>query len=515
MHRFLIILFFSWWPAAVIWVAEGAAAEEVSPRAEVRENVRQLLETNSCPGCDLSGAVMNRMNLAGADLKAANLAGARLFLVNLSDADLRDANLQGAALGGADLAGADLTGANLTGAVLEGAYLTGAKMEGRIETLRPYADEGGPEASELRFMDDEGSSKDLPFTGGAIIAETEGAASEEASAGGQQSAPAVEPVPGTVPDDRTAAPPAAEPQTGAELSPPSPARPMGESKKLVMIGDPVVPPEPEITEKVDAVPSDFEAATMAASESGIDAAESVPPGPGSGEPVESVPAGAEISKAAEAPAPESDVAVTAAAAEPEVEAEEKAEVEAVSPESVAPDIAEPAAVASGPEAGEKGGIVPPDPQAGEGMEMVASVPRPERAVSADAGDSPMEPEETPDPALARKEELIEKLLDTKRCVDCDLSGVDLSGRRLASADLERSILENADLHETNLREANLKGAVLRGADLRDADLRKADLYKADLSGADLTGARFDGALVDMVTVDGAIGADFEGASGRK
>ncbi|MDD3620765.1 MAG: pentapeptide repeat-containing protein, partial [Desulfobulbaceae bacterium] len=163
MHR-SVVIFMCWWAAVLFAAAGPVAAEEVSPRQEVRENFQRLLETNACPGCDLSGAVMNRADLAGADLRGANLAGSKLYLANLAEADLRDANLQGAALGGADLAGADLTGANLTGAVLEGAYLKGARMEGRVETQRPYEAEGGPPVGELRYLAAEGASKDVPFT---------------------------------------------------------------------------------------------------------------------------------------------------------------------------------------------------------------------------------------------------------------------------------------------------------------------------------------------------------------
>lgn len=58
-------------------------------------HLKQLLDTNSCPNCDLSGA-----NLAGANLRGANLRGA---------------NLSGANLVGADLTNADTTGANFNG----------------------------------------------------------------------------------------------------------------------------------------------------------------------------------------------------------------------------------------------------------------------------------------------------------------------------------------------------------------------------------------------------------------
>jgi uncharacterized protein YjbI with pentapeptide repeats len=54
-------------------------------------DLRRLLDTNSCPGCDLSGA-----NLRGANLRNANLSGADLSGADLNDADLSGANLSGA-----------------------------------------------------------------------------------------------------------------------------------------------------------------------------------------------------------------------------------------------------------------------------------------------------------------------------------------------------------------------------------------------------------------------------------
>lgn len=71
-------------------------------------DIKRLLTTKECPGCNLSGA---------------NLANATLTFVNLIDA-----NLSGADLNGASLIGANLTNANLTNADLKGAKLNGAKL---------------------------------------------------------------------------------------------------------------------------------------------------------------------------------------------------------------------------------------------------------------------------------------------------------------------------------------------------------------------------------------------------
>lgn len=90
-----------------------------APITSVAANVRRLLETNECVGC----------NLIGAKLKDANLQAANLENANLQNADLERANLQGTNLAGANLQGADLGKANITGATLERANLFDADLE--------------------------------------------------------------------------------------------------------------------------------------------------------------------------------------------------------------------------------------------------------------------------------------------------------------------------------------------------------------------------------------------------
>ena len=85
--------------------------------------VRQLLATNQCQGCNLSDATLGSVNLQGAHLEDANLARAYL-----ESARLEGANLEGANLEGANLARAYLISANLGSANLEGAYLVRAKL---------------------------------------------------------------------------------------------------------------------------------------------------------------------------------------------------------------------------------------------------------------------------------------------------------------------------------------------------------------------------------------------------
>ena len=85
--------------------------------------VRQILQTRECQGCDLSQQKLSFTNLRGANLRNANLSSADLKLV-----DLREANLIGAILDKADLRGADLTGADLTGAYMFETNFCGAIM---------------------------------------------------------------------------------------------------------------------------------------------------------------------------------------------------------------------------------------------------------------------------------------------------------------------------------------------------------------------------------------------------
>ncbi len=57
------------------------------------EQLRRLIDTNSCPGCDLSGADLSGTNLSGANLEGANLSRANLRNANLSGAKLKGATM--------------------------------------------------------------------------------------------------------------------------------------------------------------------------------------------------------------------------------------------------------------------------------------------------------------------------------------------------------------------------------------------------------------------------------------
>ncbi|MGB0560861.1 MAG: pentapeptide repeat-containing protein [Spirulinaceae cyanobacterium] len=113
--------------APLVWAMPALAADPA--------DVQQLLETNQCVNCDLSGAELAGVNLFGANLVNANLAnadlsGANLGNVNLIDANLSDANLAGAYLYEARLDDATLDRANLSGAYLREQDLSNTSLDG-------------------------------------------------------------------------------------------------------------------------------------------------------------------------------------------------------------------------------------------------------------------------------------------------------------------------------------------------------------------------------------------------
>ena len=101
--------------------------------SEVSKNVKELIVSRHCPGCDLQGANLSGAilkyanldgaNLSGAILSGANLEGASMWYAILGEARLSTVNLVGASLGRARLRGADLSSANLEGVNFNGADL--------------------------------------------------------------------------------------------------------------------------------------------------------------------------------------------------------------------------------------------------------------------------------------------------------------------------------------------------------------------------------------------------------
>ena len=96
---------------------------------------------------------------------------------------------------------------------------------------------------------------------------------------------------------------------------------------------------------------------------------------------------------------------------------------------------------------------------------------------------------------------VQKLLKTKQCPGCNLSGANLQNADLDEANLQGANLQNANLQNADLEEANLQGANLQGANLIRADLEKANLQSANLQQASLQRADIEGAnQVGMFTV---------------
>ncbi|MFB2875502.1 pentapeptide repeat-containing protein [Floridanema aerugineum] len=102
---------------------------------------------------------------------------------------------------------------------------------------------------------------------------------------------------------------------------------------------------------------------------------------------------------------------------------------------------------------------------------------------------------------------VERLLNTKEC-----SGCDLSGENLSNLDLSNANLSGADLSNANLRNSMLAGANLSYATLRGANLTLAVLIGANLSGADLSYANLTDTNLFRAKFTGTTGADFTGAT---
>jgi uncharacterized protein YjbI with pentapeptide repeats len=94
------------------------------------------------------------------------------------------------------------------------------------------------------------------------------------------------------------------------------------------------------------------------------------------------------------------------------------------------------------------------------------------------------------PALAADADDLRRVEETRRCVDCDLSGADFFGQ-----DLSRAVLSGSDLSGADFTGAILYFAILQGADLSDAQFADANLYGADLRDADLSGAETGAARI--------------------
>ncbi len=124
------------------------------------------------------------------------------------------------------------------------------------------------------------------------------------------------------------------------------------------------------------------------------------------------------------------------------------------------------------------------------------------------------------PAKAEDLAQISQLLNTKQCVQCDLSGAGLVLARLSNAqltqtNLTRANLSRADLSGADLRGANLTGTSLNGANLTGADLRGAILNGTDLRDAYLFDAKLEDTSLASAYIQGTIGIPLDAASAEQ
>lgn len=113
------------WTFISLLTVGGMPAQAANP-----DHVAQLLETKSCPGCDLEDADLRGVNLRDSNLEGANLKGAYLMATNLRHANLKGANLDYARMYAAILTDADLTNASTQSTLLGSAKICHTRTPG-------------------------------------------------------------------------------------------------------------------------------------------------------------------------------------------------------------------------------------------------------------------------------------------------------------------------------------------------------------------------------------------------
>ena len=99
-----------------------------APLTARADDLMLLLQSKSCPNCELADADLVHADLRNANLKAADLQRANLGQARLDGADLRGTDLRWTNLRGASLRGVDLRNSDLYGTDLRQADLTGARL---------------------------------------------------------------------------------------------------------------------------------------------------------------------------------------------------------------------------------------------------------------------------------------------------------------------------------------------------------------------------------------------------
>ncbi|CAK8719020.1 hypothetical protein KKHLCK_08190 [Candidatus Electrothrix laxa] len=489
--------------ACLLLCGTAASAESLgSSNNDIRKNFNRLVTTKKCPGCNLKGAVLTRMDLREADLQGADLSRAKLNLTNLSKANLKNTVLRGAALGGADFSGADLRGADLTNAQLAGAYFKEAILDQKIIPEKPYEpkelpktlpDEVElPEASEVEDAAQEALKIAIPVI--------------QKSLSSAQKLITLDPKPDAVPSDFEEDEALRPAKIAADMYAHTPTDTSGGIKERSTESSAAfVPPEQPVKaahefgekkKKVVRLPELPDIAGRTAT---------------TVRPKELVPI-------AEAQIVNSGRAASQLDTLPDTDTAQA--------ESKSAGLDDIPVIDTAPEQ-ETGKVVTEETEPSIwksftslfSSDTSAEKKKTEKAVTQKEKDMPSTAQqqvgaytvETFGQSRARVQTLVNKLHKKRRCVSCDLAGADLAAKDLEEVDLERADLSGAKLEKADLRAANLKGVNFTDANLKNADLRKADLYLADFTNADLTGAQLQGALIDSTTFTGAIGAKVEAA----
>ncbi len=118
---------------------------------------------------------------------------------------------------------------------------------------------------------------------------------------------------------------------------------------------------------------------------------------------------------------------------------------------------------------------------------------------------------------AANPEHVARLLKTKECNNCDLSGADLIGAVLTGAKLQGANLNAANLTGADLSGADLTRTSLAGSNLVGANLQKSTLNEASLVYANLALAQLNSALLNKTDLQATnlMGSNLMGAKVTK
>ncbi len=435
----------------------GMDAAYAAASAEAKRNLDILRKTGACVGCDLAGLDLTRMDLAGTNLQGADLSFSICNLASFSMADLRGAKFRSATLHGVDMGRADLRGADFTDTAMDSVFLAGALMDD--SSLQGDSVPAFPEKKAISAPHSQGkkavsiaaaiSSKTLPFIAAEQRKKTVSTAAlekDEKKGAGKKVPQLSAAVVGEVKDRKKSS---ALPGEQELHQPPATIITITADKKK--------------RRKAVEVSSDADGVLLIRAIKGKRA----------------FPLRAQEAFSAD----QANIASSTHAA-----AKDAPKMPPL------PHLPQPVRTGITP----KKSIVKP----------VAAIKEAEVEIEEIVEDEEILLSSLPASDQRENPQLLQ-LLKSKKCYDCDLSGLDLSGQSLAGADLEGANLTGCNLQGADLRYANLKAAQLIQAKMQQAKLDGADLYKANLSFANLSGASTAGADFDHARLKSVVGLEKE------